>query len=115
MSFEAPPIATVAPHGITPALSAAAARVAPSEPSDSPGAVKLDTIPASPPPEVTQAIVVAADAYDRLATKGAQLSFHVDERTGRLQVDVHDLRGNVLFSVPPSKALDIASGGDLDH
>ncbi|HUO73915.1 MAG TPA: hypothetical protein VMU39_24295 [Solirubrobacteraceae bacterium] len=57
---------------------------------------------------------VAADAYERLKQSGRQLSFQVDAGTGKLHIEVHDLHGQVLFTVPPSKALDIASGGSLD-
>ena len=57
---------------------------------------------------------MAADAYDKLQAGGRALSFQVDSGTGKLHIEVHDLRGQVLFTVPASKALDIAAGGSLD-
>ena len=115
MSFQPPPIATLAAQGITTATTTPAARTTPTPETTATSAVKLDAVPASPPPEVTQAMGVADDAYNRLAAKGTQLSFQIDERTGRLHIEVHDMKGNVLFTIPPSKALDVASGGDLDQ
>ncbi len=80
-------------------------------------AVKLDVrgIPDSPPPEVLDAMGTAAAAHDRLAEAGRGLSFKIDDATGKVIVTVHDTKGNVLFTVPGSKALDIASGGSLDN
>lgn len=81
-------------------------------------AVKVDVgstgIPDSPPGEVLDAIGVAASAYDRLTASGRALTFKIDDATGKVQVQVHDSSGKVLFSVPASKALDIAAGGSLD-
>jgi hypothetical protein len=71
-------------------------------------------IPESPPPEVLDAMAVAADAYDRLKTAGRRLHFEADPDTGRLTVQVLDPDGNVVTTLPPSKVLDLASGGALD-
>ncbi len=91
------------------------ARTSPARPTQDAGAdsVMVDTIPASPPPEVHDAIAAAGQAYAQLAATDRQLHFNVDARTGQVSVEVHDLRGNVLFTVPSSKALDIAAGGAL--
>ena len=43
------------------------------------------------------------------------LSFKIDDRTGKVVVSVHNNAGQVLFTVPASKALDVASGGSLDQ
>ena len=77
-------------------------------------AVRVDTIPVTPPPEVRDAMAVAAQSYERLEQINRHLSFHVDGRTGKLAIEVHDLEGNVLFSVPSKKALDIAAGDLLE-
>ena len=79
-------------------------------------AVKVDVgsgIPSSPPQEVLDAMGVAAQAHDRLAAADRGLSFKIDDATGKVVVSVHDNAGQVLFTVPGSKALDIASGGEL--
>jgi hypothetical protein len=77
-------------------------------------AVHVDTFPSTPPSEVHDAIAVASQAPDRLAAQNRAMHFHIDDRTGRLSVEVHDLQGNVLFTVPASKALDVAAGGNLE-
>lgn len=94
------PIPPVGPpaRGVTPATSS----------------VTVDAIPASPPPEVHTAMAVAADAYDKLQAAGREMRFKVDEATGKLRVEVHDVHGNLLFSVPASTALEVAAGGSLD-
>jgi hypothetical protein len=75
--------------------------------------VTVDTIPATPPPEVHDAIGIANRAYHDLQASGNALSFKLNEATGKLIVEVHDTHGNVLFTVPSSKVLDIAGGGSL--
>lgn len=94
-----------------PQPTAAAATAAPAQ---SGAAVTVDAIPSSPPTEVNDAIAVAAQSYDRLAAGNRTLQFRIDESTGKLQIEVHDLKGNLLFAVPPSKALEIAGGGSPD-
>lgn len=91
------------------------ARTAPARPTQDAGSdsVVVDTIASNPPPEVHDAIAVAGQAYAQLAAKDRQLHFNVDARTGQVSVEVHDLRGNVLFTVPSSKALEIAAGAAL--
>jgi hypothetical protein len=75
--------------------------------------VTVDTIPASPPDEVHDAIGVANQAYHNLHAGGSELRFKVNEATGKLSVEVHDVHGNLLFTVPASTVLDVASGGSL--
>jgi hypothetical protein len=75
--------------------------------------VTVDAIPASPPPEVEHAMGVADQAYHNLKANGSAVTFKVDEATGKLQIEVHDTRGNVLFTLPPHKLLDVAEGGSL--
>jgi uncharacterized FlaG/YvyC family protein len=88
-------------------------RAAPASRTDE-DSVKVDTFPGSPPPEVHDAMAVAASAYEKLQSQDRELSFQIDDRTGKLHIAVHNLRGEVLFTVPPSKALDVAAGGSLD-
>jgi hypothetical protein len=83
---------------------------------DNSDAVKVDVsgIPHSPPSEVLDAMGVAAAQHDALAASGRGLSFKIDDATGKVVVSVHDNHGNVMFTVPGSKALDFASGGSLE-
>ncbi len=74
----------------------------------------VDTIPATPPDEVLDAIGVAADAYEQLAASGRQLHFGIDQGSGKLVVQLHDQHGNVLSSVSPGQALEVAAGGSID-
>jgi hypothetical protein len=114
MSFN---IHTVA--GTTPASPPAApvsrpTATGPAPTGGSDAAVHVDMVPSSPPPEVHDAIAVAAQSYKQLQAVNRELSFRVDDRTGKLTVEVHDLKGNLLFTVPASKALDVAAGGTLE-
>ncbi len=106
MSFDIPSVTSTNSVSAAPRTGSADAPVArTTEPS-----VNVDAIPAHPPAEVHEAMAVASQAHDRLAATDRALHFHVDERSGKLRVEVHDLRGNVLFTVPPSRALEIAAG-----
>jgi flagellar protein FlaG len=69
-----------------------------------------DTLPSRPPTDVLDAIQRAADRYDELRSRQRELHFRHDDRANRVVVEVRDLEGNVLRTVPPSKALDIISG-----
>jgi hypothetical protein len=69
----------------------------------------IDTLPSTPPPEVLDAIRAAAGTYDRLQAAGVQLHFHVDDRTGRVAVQVNDRQGMVIGSLAPRQLLDVAT------
>jgi hypothetical protein len=115
MSFH---ISSVGPAEAKPVPSHGANRAQRSDPTIKTAiaddSVRVDAMPSSPPAEVHAAMGVAADAYDKLQASGRALSFQVDSGTGKLHVEVHDLHGKVLFTVPAAKALDIAAGGSLD-
>ena len=103
--------------GRTPAAAPAAKTqrptAVPSQSVESTDTVTVDTIPASPPDEVHDAIGVANQAYQNLKASGSEMRFKVNEATGKLSVEVHDVHGNLLFTVPTSTVLDVASGGSL--
>jgi hypothetical protein len=89
--------------------SAPAAGPAPSEPS-----VELDTFPASPPAEVLDQMGAAAQTYEELSAEGRDIGLARDA-SGRPQFEIRDRRsGEVLRSLSPSEALDIAAGKPLD-
>jgi len=111
MSFNIDTVAaTTATSATTPVSRPAATGPAATGGSDT--AVHVDTIPSSPPPEVHDAIAV--QSYKSLAATNRAMSFQINDRTGKLTVEVRDLKGNVLFTVPASKALDVAAGGSLE-
>jgi uncharacterized FlaG/YvyC family protein len=112
MSFEVPPV------GSTPHVSASS----PVERTDKPqaangkdvDAVQLDMIPSSPPGELYGQIDAAAQRVDELKAEGRELHFAFDNASKRVQIEVRDLKGNVLRTIPPSKALSVATGEKLD-
>lgn len=111
MSFDIGSVGrTPAPAAAPSARSSASASA---QANETGGTVTVDTIPASPPPEVQDAIGVANQAYHNLQASGSELRFKVNEATGKLSVEVHDVHGNLLFTVPASTALDVASGQPL--
>ncbi|HEY2767759.1 MAG TPA: hypothetical protein VGI76_05845 [Solirubrobacteraceae bacterium] len=77
-------------------------------------AVALQTLPASPPPEVLEQMAGAAQRYDELTAQGRELRFARDEQSGRTRIEVRDREGRLMKTLSPSQALDIAAGGPLD-
>jgi flagellar protein FlaG len=71
------------------------------------------SVPASPPPEVQDAVGVAADRAEALARDNRELHFRVDEETNRVVIEVRDLDGTVIRTIPPSQALEVMGGASL--
>jgi len=69
--------------------------------------------PATPPPEVQDEIAAARDRAADLASQNRELHFSKDEETGRVVVQVRDLDGNVIRTIPPSEALAVMTGQEL--
>jgi hypothetical protein len=69
---------------------------------------RLDAIPASPPPELREQVLAAQRVVEELHARGRELHFEMDG--GRVKIELRDLDGNVLREIPPSAALEIASG-----
>ena len=67
------------------------------------GRVRSDDIPASPPPEVLEAIARAHEAYERLEASGR----HV-------HIELTDASGTPLRSLSPRTVLELAAGAALD-
>ena len=116
MSFEIGPLPPVQPGA------------APRRPAHAPGAdfsahlaraaapagdVAVISLPPSPPPEVLDAVAAARDRAAELAASNRELHFRKDEETGRVIVQVRDLAGNVIRTIPPSHALAVMSGAPL--
>jgi uncharacterized FlaG/YvyC family protein len=55
----------------------------------------------------------AAARAEELARANRELHFEKDQASGRIIVQVRDLEGNVLRTIPPSSALDVMSGAGL--
>jgi hypothetical protein len=108
-----PPQATATtrpPIGVVP-------QAAPPSPTASPAAaqpaVSLQTLPSSPPPEVLEQMAQAARTHAQLSAQGRELRFLRDEQSGRTRIEVRDRGGNVLKTLSPAQALEVAAGGPL--
>jgi hypothetical protein len=71
-------------------------------------------VPAAPPTAALDAVGVAAERAEQLAAEQRELHFERDAATGRVIVQVRDLRtGDVIRTIPAAKALDVLEGEDL--
>jgi hypothetical protein len=76
--------------------------------------IHSDHIPASPPPEVLDAVAAAYAACERLAAAGRHVRFDMDETTGRLSAELTDSEGVALRSLSGRAVLDLAGGATID-
>ena len=70
-------------------------------------------VPPAPTPEARQMVDKAAERVQELSKQNRELHFSRDESSNRVVIEVRDLEGNVLKTIPPAKALDIMSGAEL--
>jgi flagellar protein FlaG len=77
------------------------------------GAVAVISLPPSPPPEVMDEIASARDRAAELVASNRELHFSTDDASGRVIVQVRDLDGNVIRTIPPSHALHVMAGGTV--
>jgi uncharacterized FlaG/YvyC family protein len=75
---------------------------------------RSDIIPSKPPEDVLDQIAAAGARFDELMSQKRELHFSHDAEANRVVVQVRDLDGNVLRTIPPSTALDVMSGAPLD-
>jgi flagellar protein FlaG len=73
----------------------------------------LDSIPPAPTEEARQMVDRAAEVVEDLYKNNRELHFSVDESTRRVVIEVRDLEGHVLKTIPPAKALDVMAGAAL--
>ena len=109
MDFNLPPLGGVERTGQAQRTSGAKA-AAPAGPV---AAVTVDTLPASPPEHLFEEMAAAAEVADKLRAQARELHFET-VGSGRVVVEVRDLDGNVIRTIPPAGALDIAAGAPLD-
>ena len=76
-------------------------------------AANVGSIPPAPPVEVLEQMHDAALVADKLHSMDRELHFE-PQADGRVAIQVRDLGGNVIRSVAPSEALDIAAGAPID-
>ena len=70
-------------------------------------------VPPAPTPEARELVAKAAEVVEQLHKNNRELHFSRDEESNRVVIQVRDLDGNVIKTIPPSKALDIMSGDEL--
>lgn len=117
MSFEIGPLPPVTPGFATrrtaapaPTADFAVTLAGASAPK---GDVAVISLPPSPPAEVMDEVARARDRAAELAANNRELHFSTDAESGRVIVQVRDLQGNVIRTIPPSDALMVMSGGPL--
>lgn len=76
-------------------------------------AVTVDTFPSSPPPDALDMVDAAFQRMEELRSQNRELHFAKDPASGRVRVEVRDLEGNVIRTIPPSQALDIMGGAGI--
>lgn len=76
-------------------------------------AVRVETIPASPPPDVLEQMQAAAQVAEQLRAQERELHFE-PTGSGRVVIQVRDLDGKVIRTVPPAEALSIAAGAPVE-
>jgi flagellar protein FlaG len=74
---------------------------------------EIGGIPAVPPEDALREVDRAAARADELWRDKRELHFAMDEDSGRVIVQVRDLDGRVIRTIPPSEALDVLSGRPL--
>jgi hypothetical protein len=118
MSFEIGPVQPIGrgtparrTDAATPGFSLDLARRKPQ--TAAPAEAAIVALPDAPPPEVRDAIGAAAARAAELRAENRELHFHKDQASGRVIVQVRDLAGNVIRTIPPSAALDIMAGARL--
>jgi flagellar protein FlaG len=111
MSFDVPPVSRPEPVQ-APAAPEPVGKAVPALPTGA--SVSVDTIPSAPPEELFQEMQAASARVDELRDQGRELHFSYDETEGRVQIQVRDLDGHVIRTIPPSKMLDVMSGEQLD-
>ena len=73
----------------------------------------VDEVPTAPTEEARAMVDRAAQRVQQLHANDRELHFSREEGTNRVIIEVRDLDGNVIKTIPPSKALDIMSGAEL--
>jgi flagellar protein FlaG len=73
----------------------------------------FDDVPPAPTAEAREMVDKAAERVEELHARNRELHFTRDEASNRVVIEVRDLEGNVIKTIPPAKALDIMSGAEL--
>jgi len=105
------PVSGTAPVAPVTRVDAAPPTVeAPETPRTIEAADTADIIPSSPPPSVRDEVAAAAAKVREMHADNRELHFAKDPTSNRIVIQVRDLKGEVIRTIPPSEALDIMSG-----
>ena len=77
------------------------------------GADRVELSFGSPPPEVQHEVDAAYKRALDLAAQNRELHFSRDEETGRIIVQVRDLEGHVIRTIPKAEALEVMAGAGV--
>jgi flagellar protein FlaG len=97
-----------APVKQTRAEGAASAEVSLSFPRED--KAEIGGIPAVPSQDALREVDRAAARAEELWREERELHFAMDDDSGRVIVQVRELDGRVIRTIPPSEALDVLSG-----
>jgi FlaG protein len=75
--------------------------------------VVVGAVPLAPAPEAREMVQKAAQRVEELRAENRELHFTRDQDSNRVVIEVRDLDGNVIRTIPPEKALDIMSGAAI--
>lgn len=70
-------------------------------------------VPPAPTPEARELVAKAAEVAEQMFKNNRELHFLRDEDTNRVVIQVRDLDGKVLKTIPPSEVMNIMAGGEL--
>jgi flagellar protein FlaG len=117
MSYEIGPISPIErgmpARRVTNPTSGFSLDLARSTAKPAPADAAILALPPSPPDRVREAGGAAAARAAELRSQNRELHFAKDEASGRVIVQVRDLAGNVIRTIPPSSALEIMSGAAI--
>ena len=83
---------------------------APSKPGLHESGTVVGDVPPAPTPEARELVAKAAEVVQKLHDNNRELHFETDHETGRVIIEVKDLDGNTLKTIPPKHALDFLTG-----
>jgi hypothetical protein len=114
--MSSPATPPLRPISAGPAPSGATERPRPlsGEPFRVESTVSPNALPSRPPREVIDQVAQADQRYESLRAQGRELRFSRDAQSGRTTIEVRDRSGNVLRTISPSQALEIAAGAPLE-
>jgi flagellar protein FlaG len=104
--------ATSSVDAVTPLSALNAVKPAATDVDHSKDAI-LGDVPPAPTAEAREMVDKAAERVQELHQQNRELHFTRDEASNRVVIEVRDLDGNVIKTIPPAKALDIMSGAEL--